>query len=104
VESRLTAIRAANGEVIGLSADSPFSLAKWAEQEGYSFTLASDFGKETIRAYGVYNENVRGIKGVPKRSAFLVDKEGRLVQQEIVEEAGKIPDLEGFIARMQTLA
>lgn len=104
MESRLKDIRAANGEVIGLSADSPFSLAKWAEQEGYTFPLVSDFGKEVIPAYGAMYGDLKGIKGVPKRSAFLIDGEGRLVQQEISEDAGKIPDLDGFIARMQTLA
>jgi glutaredoxin-dependent peroxiredoxin len=104
VESRLKEIRGANGEVFGLSADSPFSLDKWAQQEGYTFTLLSDFGKSTVEAYGVLNPNVRGIIGVPKRSAFLVDKQGRLVQQEVVETPGTLPDLDGFINKLKSLA
>lgn len=104
MESRLNEIHSAGGEVFGLSADSPFSLAKWAEQEGYSFTLLSDFGKATTDAYGVLNPDVRGIVGVPKRSAFLVDKEGRLVQQELVETPGSLPDLDGLIEQLKALA
>lgn len=104
MESRLDEISQANGLVFGLSADSPFSLDKWAEQEGYTFPLLSDFGKEVIQAYDVMIPDVRGIKGVPKRSAFLVDAEGNLAKQELVEERGAIPDLDGFIGEMKTLA
>lgn len=103
MESRLDDIRSANGEVYGISADSPFCLAKWAEQEGYSFPLLSDYGKETIQAYDVVVPEVLGLKGVPKRSAFLVDAEGKLAHAELVEVRGEIPDLEGFIERMKAL-
>ena len=103
MESRLDEIRAANGEVFGISADSPFSLAKWAEQEGYTFPLLSDFGKEVIQAYGVMIPEVRGIKGVPKRSAFLIGKDGALARMELVETRGEIPDLDGFISDMKKL-
>jgi glutaredoxin-dependent peroxiredoxin len=104
VESRLAEIRGANGDVFGISADSPFSLAKWAEQEGYSFTLLSDFGKSVIKAYDVMIPEVRGIVGVPKRSAFLLDKQGKLVAQELVETPGTIPDLDGLINKLKSMA
>ena len=104
MESRLDEIRQSNGEVFGLSADSPFSLDKWAELEGYTFPLLSDFGKEVIQAYDVMIPDVRGIKGVPKRSAFLLDKDGKLVKQELVETRGEIPDLDGFIGEMKGMA
>jgi peroxiredoxin len=104
VESRLDEIRGANGEVFGLSADSPYSLDKWAQQEGYTFSLLSDFGKETTAAYDVLIPDVNGIHGVPRRSAFLVDKDGKLVQQEIVLERGVLPDLDGLIAKLKSLA
>jgi glutaredoxin-dependent peroxiredoxin len=103
VESRLAEIRKANAEVFGISADSPFSLAKWAEQEGYSFPLLSDFGKRTIQDYGVMLPDVRGIIGVPKRSAFLVDKAGKLAALELVETPGTLPDLDGLIGKLTTL-
>ena len=104
MESRLAEIRGANGEVFGISADSPFSLAKWGELEGYTFPLLSDFGKRTIQDYDVMVPDVRGIIGVPKRSAFLVGKDGKLVKQELVEVRGEIPDLDAFIDEMKRLA
>lgn len=103
MESRLDEIAAANGVVFGISADSPFSLAKWAEQEGFSFPLLSDFGKEALAAYDTMYPELAGLKGVPKRSAFLIDGGGILVRQEISEDAKQIPDLDGFITEMKSL-
>lgn len=103
MESRKGDIQGANGVVFGISADSPFSLAKWAEQERFSFPLLSDFGKDIARAYGALHPELAGLKEVPKRSAFLIDKNGLLVRQEISEDPGIIPDLEGFIAHMKAL-
>lgn len=103
MESKLAEIRAANGEVYGISADSPFSLAKWAEQEGYTFDLLSDFGKDVARAYDTLFEELIGLKGVPKRSAFLVDANGALVMQDVRDDPGETPDIAGFIAKLKSL-
>ena len=103
MESRLNEIRSANGKVFGISADSPFSLAKWADQEGYTFPLLSDFGKDTAIAYDALHPELAGLKGVPKRSAFLIDKSGVLARQEISEDAKIIPDLDGFLEQMKSL-
>ena len=42
----------ANAEVFGISVDSPFTLAKFKEEQGLNFTLLSDFNKEVSTAYG----------------------------------------------------
>lgn len=85
--------------------DSPHSLAKWAEQEGYAnLILLSDLGKEVIRAYDTFNEGLPTLKGFAKRSLFLIDKEGTIVQREVVEVRGELPDIEGAIAKMKELA
>ena len=104
VEARKQEIYDANGVVYGISVDSPFSQAKWAEQEGFNFPLLSDFGKETARAYGTIYEELIGLKGVAKRSAFLIDKNGKIVKKQISEDAKVIPDLDGFIAELKQLA
>lgn len=102
MQSRLKDIES-KGSVFGISCDSAFSLDKWAQQEGYTFPLLSDFGKEAVQAYGTMYETLADHKGVPKRSAFLIDGEGKLVRSEISEDAKIIPDLDGFIADMQKL-
>jgi len=103
VQSRLEEIAQANGVVFGISADSSFSLDEWAKKEGYSFPLLSDFGKEMIRAYDTMYEVRADHKGVPKRSAFLLDAQGKLVKMEVLEDAKDLPDLDGFINALKSL-
>ncbi len=84
-----------NAEIIGISVDSPFTLAKFKEDQNYRFPLLSDFNKETARAYGaVYDEFVFGMKGVAKRAAFVIDENGEVIYAEVLEEAGNLPDFE----------
>ncbi len=84
-----------NADIIGISVDSPFTLAKFKEDQNYQFPLLSDFNKETARAYGaVYDEFVFGMKGVAKRAAFVIDENGEVIYAEVLEEAGNLPDFE----------
>ncbi len=82
-----------NAEVLGISVDSPFTLAKFKEDNEYNFPLLSDFNKETSQAYGAYYENfVFGLKGVSKRAVFVVDTEGVVKHAEVLENAGDLPN------------
>ncbi|WP_293298979.1 peroxiredoxin [Pedobacter sp. UBA4863] len=82
-----------NAQVLGVSVDSPFALAKFKEEQAYQFPLLSDFNKETAAAYGaLYQDFVLGLKGVAKRSAFVIDEEGKVVYAEVLEDAGNLPD------------
>ena len=82
-----------DADIVAISVDSPFTLAKFKEDQGYNFPLLSDFNKEVSRAYGcLYEEFVLGMKGVSKRSAFVIDKEGTIKYAEILESAGDMPN------------
>jgi glutaredoxin-dependent peroxiredoxin len=82
-----------NAEILSISVDSPFALAKFKEVQEYNFTLLSDFNKEVSIAYDVlYPEFVLGLKGVSKRSAFVVDKTGKIQYAEVLESAGDLPN------------
>ena len=82
-----------NAKVIGISVDSPFTLAKFKEEQSYQFPLLSDFNKETSQAYGAYyDEFVFNLKGVAKRAAFVIDEEGNISYAEVLENAGDLPD------------
>ncbi|MEJ6692739.1 MAG: peroxiredoxin [Saprospiraceae bacterium] len=84
-----------NAEVMAISVDSPFTLAKFKEEQGYNFLLLSDFNKEVSRAYGsLYEDFVLDMKGVSKRSAFVIDKEGTIKYVEVLENAADIPNFE----------
>ena len=80
-------------EVLGISVDSPFTLAKFKEDNKYQFPLLSDFNKEVSQAYGAYyDEFVFNLKGVSKRAAFVVDENQQLIYAEVLESAGDLPD------------
>jgi glutaredoxin-dependent peroxiredoxin len=90
-----------NAEVIAISVDSLFTLDKFREIEGYNFPLLSDWNKDTSAAYGaLYEDFVLGMKGVAKRSAFVVDSEGKIRYTEVLENAGELPN---FAAINETL-
>ncbi len=79
--------------ILSISVDSPFTLGKFKEIQGYNFDLLSDFNKEVSTTYGVLKEEfVLGLKGVSKRSAFVVDKIGKIRYVEILENAGELPN------------
>jgi peroxiredoxin len=94
-----------NAEVLAISVDSLFTLAKFKETEAYNFPLLSDWNKTTAAAYGaLYDEFVLGMKGVAKRSAFVVDKEGKIRYAEILENAGELPNFAAINETLQSLA
>jgi peroxiredoxin len=92
----------ANAKVFGISVDSPQTLAKFKEYQHLNFPLLSDFNKEASTAFGCLHEVFSGwMKGVSKRSAFVVDK-NRIVQYaEVLENPGNVPN---FAAINQTLS
>lgn len=86
-----------NADVVGISVDSPFTLAKFKEDQHYQFPLLSDFNKETSQAYGsFYEEFVFNLKGVSKRAAFVVDEQGMIIYAEVLESAGDLPDFDAI--------
>ncbi len=91
-----------NAEVLGISVDSLFTLDRFKADQNLNFPLLSDFNKEVSKAYGaLYEEFVFGMKGVSKRSAFVVDKEGAIRYAEVLESAGDLPNFEAI---QETLA
>ncbi len=84
-------------QVIGISVDSPFTLAKFKEDQRLNFDLLSDFNKEVSAAYGALYENfVLGMKGVSKRSAFVIDGSGIIQYAEVLENAGEVPSFQNI--------
>ncbi len=89
-------------DVIGISVDMPFTLAKFKEAQNLNFTLASDFNKEAMTAYGtMYDVWILGLKGVAKRAAFVIDGTGTIQYAEVLENASELPN---FQAINETLA
>lgn len=88
----LAGLEKLNARVVGISIDSLWSHKAFAESLGIKFPLLSDFNKEVSRKYGVLYEDLRGLRGVSKRSVFVVDRAGVIRYRWVSEEPGKEPN------------
>ena len=85
----------AEAKVFGISVDALHTLAKYKTEQQLNFALLSDFNKDVSRSYDtIYEMFGYNMKGVSKRSAFLIDKEGIVRYAEVLDNAGEIPKFE----------
>ncbi|MBK8496028.1 MAG: redoxin domain-containing protein [Ferruginibacter sp.] len=99
--SRYSNVQAA---VIGISVDSVFTLKRYQEDQQYNFPLLSDFNREVSALYGTLYENwILDMKGVSKRSAFIIDRSGKVQYAEVLENAGEMPDFEVINEKLDIL-
>ncbi len=72
-----------NTVILGISVDSPWANAAFAEKLGAQFPILSDATREVSRAYGVFDEqNV-----VARRTTFVIDRQGIVQQVFMAQEA-----------------
>jgi mycoredoxin-dependent peroxiredoxin len=76
IRDNLTVFGDANVQVLAVSCDPAHSLRVFAEQEGYTFPLLSDFWPHgaVAQQYGVFLDG----PGMASRGTFLVDTDGVL--------------------------
>jgi peroxiredoxin len=100
----LTMYNNLNTTVLGISVDSLFSLGRFKEDQQLNFQLLSDFNKTASAAYNsLYEHFFNDMDGVSKRSAFVIDKEGIVRYEEVLENAGDIPDFSAINTCLQSL-
>lgn len=92
----LSALQAAGYKVVGVSKDSVDQLAKFREEEGLTFDLASDPDKQVQNAYGAWGEKSMYGKTVTGsiRSTVVVDPDGKVeLAQYNVRATGHVSKL-----------
>ncbi len=96
----------AHAQVLGISVDSVFTLAKYKEEQCYNFHLLSDFNKEVSTAYETIYDSFTEMMmiGVSKRSAFIIDKEGIIQYIEILESADDLPNFDAINLKLESLS
>lgn len=98
IRDSLGSYSALNAKVFGISVDSPFTLEVMAEKESLNFPLLSDFNKDVSAAYGCLFEELKGLKGVAKRSAFVVGIDGLIKYAAVSDDPRQMPDFEAIQA------
>ena len=105
VRDNLSFYNNSDAEVIGVSVDSLYTLAKYKEEQALNFTLLSDFNKEVSAAYDtLYPLFGFDMRGVSKRSAFVIDREGVIRYSEVLEDASQVPDFDKISATLSSIA
>jgi peroxiredoxin len=94
----------AAAQVYGISVDTFFTLKAFHDHEKLTFPLLSDFNKEVIRDYGVFNEDMIGLKGIARRAVFVVDQDGVVRHREVLDDARNEPDYNKVFTVLAALA
>ncbi|HUF60675.1 MAG TPA: redoxin domain-containing protein [Verrucomicrobiales bacterium] len=109
VSKGLTAYSDLGANVLGISGDNPFAQEAWAQKEGITVPLLSDYDHAVTQAYGVaYDSFLPGknlpMGGVAKRSAFVVDREGLICYAESSPDPTQLPNFNAIKAKLQELS
>src|SRR5438270_13727334 len=108
VSADLSAYSSLNATVYGISGDNPFAQEAWAQKEKITVPLLSDYEHKVAKAYGVMYDSFLpqmnlGMAGVPKRSAFIIDKNGVIQYAESNDDARQLPNFDRIKAKLAEL-
>ncbi|MFO7799708.1 redoxin domain-containing protein [Rhodohalobacter sp.] len=81
-----------NANVAAISVDSFFVLKEFKKANNLNFTLLSDFNREVSEQFDIIYDDFYGLKGVPKRAAFVISENLNVEYAEVLEDASKLPD------------
>lgn len=99
----LARLNQADAQVFGISVDTFFTLKAFQADQRLTFQLLSDFNKQVIRDYGVFNEDMIGLKGIAKRAVFVIDKDGIVRHRQVLDDARNEPDYEQVFGALVSL-
>jgi peroxiredoxin len=86
-----------DAQIFGISVDSLYAQGRFKKELDLNFPLLSDFNKEASAAYHtIYESFSNDMKGVSKRSAFVIDKEGIVRYAEVLDNASEIPNFDAI--------
>lgn len=100
LRDNLATFEDASVHLIGISADSKFSLKVWGEQEGLNFPLLSDFWPHgaVARLYGVFLEEA----GLATRATFVIGQDG-IITAAFANPPGQARPLAAYREALATL-
>jgi peroxiredoxin len=100
MQDNLKQYESLDAQVIGVSVDSHYSLKLWSNVNKLNFPLLSDFNKEVAPKYDslyeIFAPGKYDYKGVAKRSAFVIGKNGSIKYIEICASPGEQPNYEAI--------
>lgn len=78
-----------------MSVDSVYSHQAFAHELGdLPFELVADFERKLVDAWGVRRRDLAGYDGVPTRSVFVLDREGKVRWRWVTSPEKRLPDID----------
>ena len=103
VSGGISAYDSLNAAVYGISVDSPFAQEAWALKEKINIKLLSDLNKTVTKSYDVVFPALAGIGDTAARSAFVIDKQGKIAYAEQTATPKDLPNFEAVKAALAKL-
>jgi peroxiredoxin len=101
VSQGIDAYKALDAAIYAISVDSPFAQEAWAKANNITFPILSDFNKEVSKAYDVQYADLLGFKGVAKRAAFVIGKDGVIKYSSSSDDPKVLPDFGAIQAALK---
>ena len=99
----MVSLESSGARVLGISVDSPFSNAAFAEANGITFPLLSDVHREAVEAYGVaLGDFVIPGYTVAQRSVFVVETDGSIGYAWVADNPGLEPDYDAVMTHRES--
>ncbi|SKB09375.1 peroxiredoxin [Aeromicrobium choanae] len=100
IRDNLAVFNDADAEVLAISCDPMFALRAWSDQDGYDFSLLSDFWPHgaVAKAFGIFEEG----PGAAARGTYVIDREG-IVRWKVENGLGQARDLFAYREALASL-
>jgi len=102
LQERLDELEAAGATLVGISADSSFTLGAFADEYDLEFDLVGDTSGEAIAAYDLSLDLPDlGLHGVANRAVFVLDEDGTVTYSWVADDPTNEPDYEELLQAVE---
>jgi len=102
LQERLDEFGDAGATVLGVSADSPFSLGAFRDKHGIEFDLVSDMDREAIRAYDLMIDIPElGLHEIANRAVFVLDADGTVTYDWVADDPTNEPAYDEVLSAVE---
>jgi peroxiredoxin len=102
LRDRRAQLEEAGVRAYGISRDSPWTHIAWKQALDLDFPLLSDWNGEATDGFHIGRE-FRGMRGVPRRTAFLIGQDGTVRGQWAYDDSA-LPDFDELISAARALS
>jgi len=104
MSENFSSYKSMNAEVMGISVDGTFVQKAFAEKNGITIPLLSDFNRVVVKSYDVMRpEFAHGMKNTAERAVYVIDKDGVIRYVEVMASPGDQVNFEAIKKAVSSL-